>query len=121
MSEHKRLTIYNKLVRDGMPEVISADGHRAAFRTLLETEFRHELGRKLLEEVEEYLKDDSPEELADVFGVVQTLANSLFPGQGLNFIAGLEAQKADERGGFDKRLFLLYVERPEVGEEPTCP
>lgn len=118
MDEHKRLTIYNKLVRDNMPHVIREDGHRAAFRTLSETEFRHELKRKLAEEVGEYLEGDDVAELADVFAIVRELAKFHFPETewALSKLAGENSRKAEERGNFDQRLFLLYVERPEVGE-----
>ena len=108
----KRLTIYNKLVRDGMPAVISADGHRAAFRTLDEATFIHELKRKLAEEVGEYLESDDPEELADIGEVLLALVEVL----GVD-PATTGVQKREERGGFDKRLFLLFVERPELRDE----
>ena len=117
-AESKRLTFYNKLVRDGMPDIISADGHRAAFRALSEAEFRHELKRKLAEEVGEYLESDDVAELADVFAIVRELARIHFPANWpLSHLAGVNTRKVEEKGGFDKRLFLLFVERPEINKE----
>ena len=57
---------YNKLVRDKIPEIISNNGENPKTRILDNIEYKKELDRKLLEEVNEYLKDDNIEELADI-------------------------------------------------------
>lgn len=114
-----RITLYNKLVRDDMPAVIAKDHHRAAFRTLDETEFPHELRRKLAEEVAEYLESGKDEELVDIYEVLYELAELQFPSEGMEKLTRLANHKVDARGGFSKRLFLLYVERPEISGEVT--
>ena len=114
-----RITLYNKLVRDGMPKIIAKDHHRAAFRRLDEAEFRHELRRKLAEEVAEYLECGSVDELVDVYTVLSALAELHYPEDGLDKIHALAERKWDKRGGFEDRLFLLFVERPEISGEVT--
>lgn len=43
---------YNKLVRDKIPDIIKADNRRPNFRILDEDEYKKELNKKLVEEVE---------------------------------------------------------------------
>ena len=42
--------VYNKLVRDNIPEVIMNDGEYPVIRVLSDEEYKKELERKLLEE-----------------------------------------------------------------------
>jgi predicted house-cleaning noncanonical NTP pyrophosphatase (MazG superfamily) len=99
---------YNKLVRDKIPEIISAKGGTPKTRILDDAEYQTELGKKLLEETNEYLQDPNINELADILEVMHAILDV----QNKTF-ADLEiarAQKAKERGGFRKRLFLETVE-----------
>ena len=58
-----------KLVRDGIPEIIRADGAEPVIRTAGDAEIDSLLLAKLLEEVEEYADSREVEELADVVEV----------------------------------------------------
>jgi predicted house-cleaning noncanonical NTP pyrophosphatase (MazG superfamily) len=49
------MPIYNKLVRDRIPEIINNSGSTLTSRILDDTEYRVELRTKLQEEVNEYL------------------------------------------------------------------
>lgn len=49
------MPVYNKLVRDNIPQVIEAAGKTCTTRTLSDEEYRHELRKKAFEELEEYV------------------------------------------------------------------
>ena len=57
---------YNKLVRDKIPEIMISKNCKPVTRILSDEEYILELNKKLLEEVNEYLKDDNSEEIADI-------------------------------------------------------
>jgi predicted house-cleaning noncanonical NTP pyrophosphatase (MazG superfamily) len=49
------LVVYNKVVRDKIPEIILRDGKNPVFKSLDDAAFLVELENKLPEEVAEYL------------------------------------------------------------------
>lgn len=57
---------YNKLVRDKIPEIISASGNKANCCILGKDEYIKGFDRKLDEECAEYRTDKNIEELADI-------------------------------------------------------
>ena len=71
--------VYNKLVRDNIPEIIKKDNSEPITRILSDEDYKKELERKLLEEYNEVLNTKTPEErieeLADMLEVMQSLAN----------------------------------------------
>jgi predicted house-cleaning noncanonical NTP pyrophosphatase (MazG superfamily) len=58
--------LYNKAIRDKIPEIIKIKGETCELRRLTNTEFLPELEKKLHEELAEYDQNKSPEELADI-------------------------------------------------------
>jgi predicted house-cleaning noncanonical NTP pyrophosphatase (MazG superfamily) len=100
----KKEIIFNKLVRDKIPEIIKATGDECDFRIASKQEFKALLNQKLREEVEELIANPCSEEIGDVLEVVEAIAR-------LNLIS-LEDIKADkigkktERGGFNGRVVL---------------
>lgn len=104
-------TIYNKLVRDGIPAIIFADGHECTVRSLDLEEYRGELKRKLFEESREV--SDAPdecaliEELADMLEVIYALGSSY--GRSALHLDAVRIEKRSSRGGFEDRLFLQTV------------
>ncbi len=102
------MKIYNKLVRDKIPEIIRANGEVPKTRILDEQEYILELIKKLKEETAEFEADHSIEELADIREVVIALREAM------NFKSGdLESarrQKGDKNGRFKKRIFLESTE-----------
>lgn len=93
-----------KLVRDKIPEIIGNEGKVPQFRTLADEEYDIELGKKLLEEVNEYLYDKTVEELADILEVIRAIA--VAKGIDYNQIESVRKRKFHERGGFSQRIFL---------------
>lgn len=104
--------IHNKLVRDNIPEIIKADNHIPITRILDDDEYRDELARKLIEEANEYTKDRNLVELADVLEVVRALIAT--HGASHEEVEKLRAERAEKRGGFAKRIFLVEDKEAHV-------
>lgn len=103
---------YNKLVRDRIPEIITKKGLSLNTRILDTTEYLTELRTKLQEETNEYLEAESSaeavEELADIMELLHALAEA--HGVTANQLEQVRAEKADKRGGFKDRIYLIDVE-----------
>ena len=95
---------FNKLVRDKIPEIIESEGRKVETRILSVEEYRDELNKKLLEEVNEYLKDNNIEELADITEVIYGILNSM--GKDPKDLEEVRKAKELKRGNFSKRIFL---------------
>lgn len=100
-----------KLVRDRIPAIITADGGQPVTRVLDDDAgYEAALRAKLLEEAHEAQAADAElaSELADVLEVLRTLAAT----HQLSWedIVSVADRKRAERGGFDNRIFLEYVE-----------
>ena len=100
--------VYNKLVRDRIPELVRKQGKRCKTGTLSEAEYRVALYRKMEEELAEYRANPCIEELADLLEAVRAaaVARGYTPQQ----LEEVRAQKERERGAFDRRVFLQYTE-----------
>lgn len=98
---------YHKLVRDKIPELIEKEGKESVCSILSDEEYLEFLDRKLSEELEEYLKDKSMEELADLLEVMMAVAKAR--GSSIEEIERIRQQKADKRGGFEKKILLEEV------------
>ncbi|MCF8566511.1 nucleoside triphosphate pyrophosphohydrolase [Alicyclobacillus tolerans] len=103
---------YNKLVRDKIPQIIIADGKKCTLKTLSEDEYAKELREKLGEELREYLEvedgRDAIEELADLMELIHALAG--VHGATPEELEQVRSKKAEERGGFTEKVFLIDVE-----------
>ena len=101
------MPVYNKLVRDKILEIIKDNGQKSTHKILTAEEYAVELTKKLVEEVEEYKKDKNTDELADIMEVVYALASlHSCTAEELEII---RAEKAEKRGGFEKKIFLVEV------------
>ncbi len=95
---------YNKLVRDKIPEYLVGLGKVPKTHMADQSEYHQKLRDKLIEEVDEYLKSESLEELADVMEVVEALV--LDSGFSLAELSATKKKKLDDRGAFTKRIIL---------------
>ena len=102
------MVIYNKLVRDRIPEMIEAQGETPHIRILEQEEFLQHLEEKVDEEVGEYHRDKNAEELAEILEVVFALAAA--NGCSRAELMEVYQKKHDARGGFGKRIFLISKE-----------
>ncbi len=99
---------YNKLVRDRIPEIImEKDGKVASVSILKGSALTNALMDKLDEELAEYRKDRSEEEMADVLEVLYALAGNS-DGDWAR-VERIRLNKRDERGGFEQGVFLEEV------------
>ena len=98
------MKIYNKLVRDKIPEIINADNRRAVTRILDTDEYIKELNTKLQEEVKEYLEDNNIEELADIVEVIYAILDS--NNISIEEFEKIRKAKVEKRGAFKNRIFL---------------
>lgn len=100
--------IYNKLVRDNIPEIIQKQGETPHIRILEDGEYLRCLEAKLDEEVGEYHRDKTKEELADILEVAFALAAA--QGCSREELLEIYRKKHHARGGFEKRIFLISKE-----------
>lgn len=99
---------YHKLVRDRIPAIIRRNGGIASVRILSGDDYQPALKAKLAEETDEYLRDETAEELADILEVVYALAAC--HGLTADELERLREEKAETRGGFAERVFLDFTE-----------
>ncbi|HNT24166.1 MAG TPA: nucleoside triphosphate pyrophosphohydrolase [Anaerolineales bacterium] len=107
-------TIYNKLIRDRIPEIIRADGKQYEIETMPEAEYVQALREKLVEEALEAQKaegNDLIKELADLGEVMDALM--AYYGIGHEQVDRVQTARRNERGAFEKRLKLIWSGYPE--------
>ena len=96
---------FDKLVRDNIPNIIEQSGRIAKFRVMNDEEYKTELIKKLQEEVDEFKESENIEELADILEVIYALAKA--KGSSVKEVENIRIHKAEERGSFDKKIFLM--------------
>ena len=104
------MPIYNKLVRDKIPEIIESNGEVPITHILSDEEYKKELEKKLYEEYQEVLNatgKDRLEELADMLEIMKYLAQ--LENSTLDEVLVLAREKSLKRGAFDKKIFLENV------------
>ena len=107
--------VYNKLVRDKIPEEINnIEGRKASYKILDDEEYLQELDKKLFEEAHEFVEGHSVDELADLTEVISTIMK-------LKNISEEDVEKArkiknDKKGRFDNKIYLIDVEQDYVDE-----
>lgn len=102
---------YNKLVRDLIPEIIASDGRECATEIMKDEEFRQALLVKLVEEAQEVVDaehGDIVKEIADLYEVIDALL--IVFDLNRDAILTMQKKRHDERGGFEKRIKLLWTE-----------
>jgi len=106
------MPIYNKLVRDRIPEIIEEDGKRCTTKVLDNETYVVELKKKIYEEFQEYEEatsdEEAIEELADILELMHALAKTHHVSIGE--VEKIRARKAEKRGGFSDKIFLIEVE-----------
>ena len=96
--------IYNKLVRDKMPEHIRKKGGVPVSHVAEDAEYWQKLKEKLSEEVLEFQKDENIEELADILEVIDAIISC--KGFKKEEIEKVKSKKAGERGRFGLKIIL---------------
>ena len=106
--------VYNKLVRDCIPDIIEADGKTCVCETLSDEDYIALLDQKLNEELAEYQESKSLEELADLLEVMQAVVKAR--GWTLEELEQIRADKVAKRGGFEKKILLKEVREKELSD-----
>jgi len=99
------ITVYNKAVRDRIPEIIIESGLRCTYKVLSDEEFLPYLEKKLHEELSEYDTSKSVMELADLIEIVYRIAE--LRDTSIVELEKIRVEKQKKRGGFEKNLFLI--------------
>ncbi len=107
MKEMEKHIVYNKLVRDNIPEIIEASGKTCVTEVLANDAYIQALDVKLSEELAEYQQGKSLEELADLLEVMGAVVKAR--GYTWDDLTRVRKEKRAQRGGFDKRIFLKKV------------
>ncbi|MHA1617493.1 MAG: phosphoribosyl-ATP pyrophosphohydrolase [Candidatus Njordarchaeales archaeon] len=101
----------DKLVRDRIPELMNQEGKSFTIKKVKGRELLHYLFKKLLEEVNELIKEQNPEEIADILEVLETICR--VKGWKWEDILVIKDKKQRERGGFEKGIVISEVELRE--------
>lgn len=105
---------YNKLVRDRIPEIIGNHNHTCETVTLNPADYAQALRQKLIEEATEAATASDADlvtELADLYEVIDALLQTY----NISRETAIAEQKRrrEERGGFEKRIKLLWTEKQQ--------
>ncbi len=100
--------VFNKLVRDKIPKIITMSGEVSFTRILDDYEYKNELFNKLKEECNEVCEAKSSnellEELADVMEVVRALAK--LENSSIEMVNQIADNKREKCGEFANKIFL---------------
>nr|WP_295974822.1 nucleoside triphosphate pyrophosphohydrolase [uncultured Bacillus sp.] len=106
------MPIHNKLVRDKIPQIIKKSGKTPIIETLDQENYITELRKKSKEELQEYLSaktnEEAIEELADLLEIIHSLAE--IHDSSIDEVERIRVKKAEERGGFKDKVFLIEVQ-----------
>ena len=98
-----------KLVRDGIPDIIAANGDSYEVEELAEADYLSALRAKLVEEAREASIAEGAAlvtELADLFEVIDALL--AVSNIAMDEVRTVQRRKRATHGGFDRRLRLLW-------------
>lgn len=109
------MKIFNKLVRDKIPQKIESNGECCEIEILSDERFLEELNKKLKEEVAEYLESGEVEELVDIEEVVRGILQA--KKVTLQDFENLRKAKVEKRGAFEKKIFLKSTFTKEEQEQ----
>ncbi len=106
----KEKVFHQKLIRDKIPQIIEANGGQCEVGILDKKKFKRELIKKLFEELDELetaKKEDRVKEAADALEVLKTIAG-FYGIVDFRLVEEEQVKRREERGGFEKRLFLVW-------------
>lgn len=103
---------YNKLVRDKIPQEINRmQGRRCKYRILDDEEYLKELNKKIIEEANEFIEEDSIEELGDLMEVINAIMQ--LKGYSIEEVNKIREAKSVKKGIFKDKIFLEYVDEEQ--------
>ena len=96
--------IYNKLIRDKIPEILKEKNITPIIHIADNEEYWEKLKQKLTEEVQEFLTEQNIEELADILEVIDAICD--FKNFNKQELIHIKHQKSNKKGYFKKRIIL---------------
>jgi len=100
--------IYQKLVRDRIPEIIEDTGKEFSVCQVQSDRLKGYAMKKLQEEVQEFVENPCVEEAADIMEIFDFICTRL--GLSLSEIGAARTAKRVTKGGFDLGFILEWVE-----------
>jgi len=100
---------YNKLIRDKIPEIITADNFIGRYKKLNKKEFKKALFAKIIEETAELSKASNKVDLIEELADLQEILLALYENEKISVkeIEVVRKTKLKKRGGFAKKIMLL--------------
>jgi len=95
---------YNKLVRDKIPEHIKSEGRLPITHIANNKEYGKKLKEKLQEEIKEFFKNETIEEMADIQEVINAIC--CYKRFNKKKLESIRKKKAKDRGAFKKKIIL---------------
>ncbi|MBU4285190.1 nucleoside triphosphate pyrophosphohydrolase [Patescibacteria group bacterium] len=95
---------YNKLVRDKISEIIKQNNSVPITHIADDEEYWGKLKEKLKEEIDEFFKNSTEEELADILEVVYAIRDYMKIDK--DKLEEIREKKAQKRGAFEKKIIL---------------
>ena len=102
------MKIYNKLVRDKIPDIIQGTGKSCSYHIADQEEYCIKLKQKLHEEATEFTEDPCLDEAADIITVFAALLEAYNLDLGEAVIRAFERE--EDRGVFESKIILESVE-----------
>ncbi|MBD3339680.1 MAG: phosphoribosyl-ATP pyrophosphohydrolase [Candidatus Lokiarchaeota archaeon] len=102
------MKIYNKLVRDNIPQIIKESGRNCTIKKLNDNEYFEYLNEKLKEEIDEYICDNDVEELVDIVEIIMSILKT--KNISLTEFEKMKNIKKQKRGGFEKKILLISID-----------
>ena len=106
---------YNKLIRDKIPDKMNSKGKVFEVRELDEQEFEKELIKKVEEEASglqaAQTKEELISEMADVLDVIDEIKK--LKNISDEEIKNEQAKNLDKKGGFEKKIFLVWSQKDD--------
>ena len=109
MKSNKNEIVYNKLIRDKIPEITKADGWLSETKVLNKKDYILELRKKILEEAKELNEGSGHSNLIEELADIQEIMDALLKVKNVKFseFRKIQTKKRQKRGSFEKRLFLI--------------
>lgn len=108
--------VYNKLVRDKIPQEINKmEGRKANYKILNENEYLQELDKKLFEEAHEFIEAHSVEELGDLMEVILQIMET--KNISMEEVENARKLKKNKKGAFKDKIYLIDVEQDARDEK----
>ena len=101
------MKVYNKLVRDKIPQIIEAENRSCKIKVMQDDEYLQSLNSKLKEELNEYLQSGEVEELADLEEVIRAILD--FKNISIEEFEKIRTQKVIEQGAFKQKILLESI------------